>query len=56
MIGQSSYGEWATELHRLLNEDCYSALTGDVEALRQLIQKWQDKQRQNESIPAFTGG
>lgn len=57
VIGQSSYGEWATELHRLLDQGCWSALTeADVEASRQLIQRWQDKQRQNELIPAFTGG
>lgn len=56
VIGQSSYGEWAIELYRLLNQDRYGFLTeANLKALKQLIQKWQDKRRQNEAIPAFRG-
>lgn len=54
VIGQSSYGEWAAELHSLLSQNRYSVLTEThIETLRELIQRWQNKQQRSQSIPAF---
>ena len=54
VIGQSSYGEWAGELSRLLHQSSHSLLTEtDVQVLTDLALKWQDKQSHKELIPAF---
>jgi glycosyltransferase involved in cell wall biosynthesis len=54
VIGRSSYGEWAVELNSLLKENRYASLKAeDIEVLKELAEKWQNKDKQNEIIPAF---
>ncbi|PSB14754.1 glycosyltransferase family 2 protein [Phormidesmis priestleyi ULC007] len=53
VIGRSSYGEWADELCRLLQGGCDALTEADVNVLKQLVQKWHDREAQNQRISAF---
>lgn len=52
VIGRSSYTDWATELGRLVQQDHYALTQAEINALNQLLQKWQNKEAC--PLPAFS--
>ena len=53
VIGQSTYGEWATELSAILEQQSDRLIQTDRDTLIELVQKLHAKQAQSQRIPAF---